>query len=240
MLALASLTSAFAADMPVKARQQAVPFSVETSGFYWQVGTYGEATKISVEAPVGTAASTFAAGGTVSAGGGYIKNFGPNRWVAFEGTINYANTGANQIGVQIDNKISATQRFLYGGDLSMLTQWLPNLSTVFPVLPALPSVAICPVGQTCNPLTHSYIGAVLHESKNEVVAGMISNKPVRLTYGATMGIITPLTDGSAVDTWTSVTSPSGAHLTTGGLGLNVREGMTYRAGITYKNGISKN
>lgn len=240
-LSVASCDQAlFAADIPLKAPRLAAPYPIDSSGAYWMIGAYGEATKIGIAAPTGAAASTFAAGGTLSAGGGYIYTFGPNRWIAVEGSVNYANTGANQIGVQIDNRISATQRLLYGGDTSMLTQWLPNLSTAFPVLPPLPALGVCPVGQTCNPLAHPYIGAVLHEAKNEVVMAGFKDRPIRLTYGATMGIVTKMTDGSAVDTWTSVTSSSGAHLNSGAIGLNVREGMTYRAGVTWKNGISRN
>lgn len=241
LASLALSGSALAADMPVKAPKQLIQAYPSESGMYWMAGAYGEATKIGVTPTVGLPASTFAAGGTLQAGGGYLYTFGPNRWIAIEGSINYANTGALQNGVKFDTRISGTQRLLYGGDLSMLTQWLPNLSTVFPVLPQLPASAIvCPAGTSCNPLTHTYIGAVLHEARNDVSMGAFSDKPVRVTYGATVGLITRLTDGSAIDTWSDITSSSGAHLMGGGVGLVAREGMTYRMGVTWKNGISRN
>lgn len=229
---------ASAADLPAVKAPRLATYPSE-SGLYWTLGTYMEATKLDILAPSGASTSTFAAGGTLSAGGGYVFSFGPNRKIAIEGSINYANTGANQMGVGIDNRISGTQKVLYIGDMGMLTQWLPNLSLVFPAAPQLPVVpGVCPPGQTCNPLSQTYIGAVLHEARNEITMAGFSDKPVRVTYGATVGVITPMTDGSALDTWMSATSTSGAHLA--GTSLIAREGMTYRAGVTWKNGISRN
>lgn len=235
---LALNTVAFAADMPVKAAPKLVSAYPDASGLYWSVGTYGEATKLGVVAPVGPSTSTFAAGGNLSVGGGYVWSFGPLRSIAIEGTINYANTGANVVGVNANTRISGTQRILYLGDLSMFTQWLPNLSTAFPVLPSLPANApTCPIGTTCNPLSQPYIGAVLHEARNEFSMGAFNDKELRITYGAVLGLRTRLTDGSAVDTWTDITSSSGAHLM--GTSLIAKEGVTYRAGLTWHNGLSR-
>lgn len=234
---------AFAADMPVKALPKfttAYPYA--GSGIYCGVGTHGEAQKIDVTSPLGTPASTFAAGGTLDVGCGYTYTLSPNRWVAFEGFISYANTGANQGLVDVSTKFSATQRAMYGGDMSMLTQWLPNLSTILPVLPPLPAASICPAGQTCNPLSHPYVAAVLREARDEVTIGGLTEKKFRMTYGLGAGLITQMADGSAVDTWTDATSSSGAHLAGVGVGAPVvaKTGVTYRAGVTYKFGISKN
>jgi len=245
LIALASLVAvpAMAADMPVKAPKliQAYPSS---SGWYWDVGAYGEATKLGITSPIAGPTSTFAAGGNLSIGGGYVYALSATRKIALEGSINYANTGAKQAGVDFSSKISGTQRLLYIGDSSMLTRWLPDLSLVdiFPAASPLPlNAPMCPIGQTCNPLTMPYIGAVLREAKNEINMAGLANSRVRITYGATFGLMTPLADGSAVDTWTSVTSSSGAHLSAlGAGGIVAHEGVTYQAGMTYKFGVTKN
>lgn len=232
-------TSAFAADMPVKTPRliQAYP---SASGWYWDFGMYGEATKLGIVSPVGASTSTFAAGGNLSVGGGYVYALSATRKIAIEGSINYANTGVNQIGGDWKSRVSGTQRLLYIGDSSMLTQWLPNLSLVdiFPAATPLPLSPLCPVGQpVCNPLTMPYIGAVVREAQSE----FNGDSRVRVTYGATFGLKTPLANGSMVDTWTSVTSSSGAHLSAlGAGGIVAREGVTYQAGMKYQFGVTKN
>lgn len=243
IIALALLPiGATAADLPVKAPRLVQPYPA-AGGWYWDVGMYGEATKLGITSPVGPSTSTFAAGGNLSLGGGYVYALSPTRKIAIEGSINYANTGANQNGVDFRSRISGTQRLLYIGDSSMLTQWLPNLSLVdiFPTASPLPLSPLCAVGQPCNPLTMPYIGAVLREAKSEVAVGGLSNDRVRVTYGATFGLKTPMADGSMVDTWTSVTSSSGAHLSAlGDGGIVAREGITYQAGMKYQFGVTKN
>lgn len=222
-----------AADMPVKAAPKFVTaYQYGGSGVYCFGGTHGESQKIDVVAPAGAPASVFAAGGSVDGGCGYTYTLSPTRWLAFEGFVSYANTGANQGGVTFATKVSGTQRLLYGGDLSMLTQWLPNLSTILPVLPEIP------VGSN-NPLAHPYVAAVLRESNNEANILGVTDKKLRVTYGLGAGVITQLSNGSALDTWVDATSSSGAHLNQG-VGIVERAGVTYRAGASYKFGVSRN
>lgn len=229
---LYSIAAVSASDLPLKAPKQqfigAYPYGA--SGWYVDVGTFGEATKITVSAPAAVGTSGFAAGGSVTIGGGYAYTLSANRWLAVEGSLNYADTSAEQAGVAIANRISGTQRLMYGGSMDMLTQWFPslaNLSTVLPVLPPLPAGA-------SNPLSHPYIAAVIHESRNQVSMGLLSDRAVRLTYGGGMGVITQLSNGSALDTWVEATSSSGVHL----LGpVTESTGVTYRAGATMKWGV---
>lgn len=232
---------ASAADLPVKAPPRFVAPPAATSGVYWIMGMGGEATKIGATPTLGLPASTFAAGGMMIGGFGWATPIGVNRAIAIEGVVNYANTGATQVGASFDNRLSGTQRLLYIGDQSMLTRFLPDLSltSIFPAAPALPTgVAVCAVGQACNPLVLPYIGAVLHEARNDITMGGFGTKFVRVTYGATVGMKTPLTDGSVIDTFAEITSSSGAHLL--GTNLTAREGVTARVGVTWQNAISRN
>lgn len=242
LASLALSGAAFGADMPTKAPKAVFQPYPSTSGGYCGVGTYGEATKLNVAPPAGVTTSTFEAGGNLSAGCGYVWAISPTRKIAVEGYLNMANTGANQGGVSVSNKISGTQRLLYIGDSTMLTQWLPNLSLtdIFPAASPLPLTPLCPVGQTCNPLTLPYIGAVLRESRNDLTMGAFNERAVKVTYGVTFGLQTPMADGSVVDTWTSATSSSGAHLAGLNNGIIAHEGVTYQAGMTLKFGITKN
>lgn len=243
LMALLISGPAVAADLPVKAAPKLFSTYPAGSGWYWDFGMYGEATKLGITSPVGPSTSTFAAGGNLTIGGGYVYALSATRKIAAEGSINYANTGANQSGVDFRSKVSGTQRLLYIGDSSMLTQWLPNLSLVdiFPTASPLPLAPLCPVGQSCNPLTMPYIGAVLREARNEITMGGVADTRLRVTYGATFGLMTPMADGSVIDTWTSATSSSGAHLSLlGPGGVIAHEGVTYQAGVTYKFGVTKN
>lgn len=231
-----------AADLPVKAlRLPAAPLS--DSGFYWLLESHIDGTKVGVTSPTGTPASIFAAGGNVGLGGGYVWTFSPNRQIAVEGWADYQNTGANAGIATISTRLTGTQRVLYIGDSAMFTQWLPNLSltSLFPASPQLPtSAVVCPVGPSCNPLSRPYIGLVVREARNEVMAGLSSNRAIRVTWGATAGFKTPMTDGSTVDTYASVTSSSGPHLTniTPGVPIVAREGVTFTAGVTWNHALT--
>lgn len=232
-LGLLFATPSFAADMPVKALPKFISaYQYGGSGVYCFGGTHGESQKVDVVNPTGTPASIFAAGGAIDGGCGYTYTLSATRWVAFEGFISYANTGSDLAGVSTTTRFSGTQRAMYGGDLSMLTQWLPNLSTILPVLPEIPNGA-------ANPLAHPYVAAVLRESNNETNILGLDEKKFRVTYGLGTGIITQLSNGSALDTWMDATSSSGVRLNQG-IGVVARTGVTYRAGMSYKFGVSRN
>lgn len=246
VLSVASCDQAlFAADMPVKAKAAPKLFQVypTDSGFYWGLGSYGEATKLSVAPAAGVTTSTFEAGGNLRAGGGYVYSMSANRKIAAEVWANLANTGANQAGVSVSNKVSATGRLLYIGDSSWISRLLPNLSMtdIFPGASPLPTNApMCPSVVACNPLTLPYIGLEGRIARTDVAVAGISNRSTRGAYGFTAGFKTPLADGSVVDTWTSATSSSGAHLAGINNGIVARQGVTYMAGVTIEWGVSRN
>lgn len=233
--------AAFAADMPVKAPKLAATLS--DSGFYWLLETHLDGTKVGVVAPNGTPASIFAAGGNVGLGGGYVWTLAPNRQVAFEGWVDYANTGAQTPQASVSTRITGTQRVLYIGDSSMFTQWLPNLSltSLFPAAPLLPtSATVCPNPPSCNPLSRPYLGLVIREAQDQLAMGLLTSKAIKVTYGVTTGFKTRMTDGSDVDTYAAVTSSSGPHLAglTPGTTIIERNGVTFTAGVTWNHAVT--
>lgn len=234
-------TAASAADLPGKAPRVADPYG--NSGWYWLLESHLNGTKVGVTAPSGTLASIFAAGGNVGLGGGYVWALAPNRQVAIEGWVDYANTGATAMGASLITKLSGTQRILYIGDSSMFTQWLPNLSltSLFPG-PVLPtSATVCPNPPSCNPLSRPYLGLVVREAQNELAMGLLSDKAIRVTWGVTTGFKTRMTDGSDVDAYAAVTSSSGPHLLGGitpGSAIVARDGVTFSAGITWNHALT--
>lgn len=231
--------AAFAADLPLKAPVTpkwigAYPY--DGTGFYLGLGTFGEAQKVTVNTPAVINAGTFAAGASVSGVAGYAYTLSPSRWLAVEVAVNYANTGANPscggVACSLNTRLSATQRLKYGGDMTMLTQWLPGLSSI-PVAPLQPM----PPGAV-NPLSHPYAMLVAHEFRDEATMGLITDNKTRLTWGGGVGILTQLTNGSVIDTWGEATSSSGAHLMSAN--ITERSGMQYRVGVTMLYGVTKN
>lgn len=235
--------AAIAADLPARKASVMLQTFPTDSGWYWGLGTYGEATKLSVVPTAGVTTSTFEAGGNLRAGGGYVYSLSANRKIAAELWANMANTGANVGAVSVSNKASVTVRALYLGDSSWLTRFLPNfnLTDVFPGVSPLPlNAPTCPPGIACNPLTLPYIGLEGNLARNDVAMGGVNERSTKGKYGLTAGFKTPMADGSVVDTWTSVMSSSGAHLAGINNGVVAHKGVTYMAGVTIAWGVTRN
>lgn len=163
-LTIALLASAFAwpalgADLPVKAAKPRVLVTYAGSGFYFGLGTFGEVSRTAITGPQGTALSADISGAALSGTVGYMWGDGTT-WKAVEVSAEYFNIGGSSVeGSLIPASTSAqfgfTQRFLLGGPLASVLNLLPNVSSVFPVLPT-PTVPV--VGTV-----HPYIFAAAHE-----------------------------------------------------------------------------
>lgn len=225
-LALAAATAS-AADLPVKVAKPLSPFAYpyEGSGFYYGIGTFGEAQSVQVNTPVVVGTRGYAAGAGGSLIGGYQRTFGGSAWVAAEVAVSYATTGVGcaVAGCKVDANFSATQKIKLGGPIAAMLAFLPDLSTSFPTLPDVPPG----VG---NPTTHPYVMLVAHESREDftVVTGGGKKVAVRAGFGA--GILTQLKAGMVLDTWAEVTFNAGS--------LAVAPGTTANAGGQARAGMS--
>lgn len=214
LLVLAGMASA--ADMPVKAPAKASPFLTypyDGSGFYWGIGTFGEAQNVKVATPLPGAANNYAAGAGASGIVGYQRALGASSWAAIELDVSYASTGVNSAcagACLITANLSAGQKIKVGGPLTALLSYLPNLSTDFPVLPSV-------VTGPGNPAMHSYLMLVAHESQEDVgVPGASAKKFVtRVGFGA--GILTQLKVGVVLDSWAEFTYRADSFVVTPGV-----------------------
>lgn len=220
-------TLSYAADMPVKARvaQPFIGYPYDGSGFYYGIGTFGEAQQVQVSTPTIVGTRTYAAGAGVSLIGGWQWTLGPTKWVALEGTFNYANTGANcNVGTcSVNARYSASQKIKFGGPIAAMLAYIPDLSTAFPVLPPVPAGAT-------NPLTHPYAMAVLHESQDEIAMLTTGRKAIKVRGGVGLGLLTQVKDGMVIDTWAEYTFRTGS--------LSVTPGTTSEAGGQARVGMS--
>lgn len=221
---------AFAADLPLKAaRAPALSgYPYDGSGIYWGLGTFGEAEKLNTNTGA-VRGDTFAAGAAVSVVLGYQWTIGPQKWMALEGSLNYANTGSDQIcpigaSCTISSRLSGSQKLKLGGPVASMLSFLPDLSTVFPVLPPVP------VGQT-NPLSHPYVMLVLHEGDDRVNLAGVAGSKVQVRGGLGVGMMTQLSQGMVLDTWAEYTIKSG-NTTVVGNGMAAGSGNVARMGVS--------
>ena len=138
--ALAMIGQAFAADMPVKAPLSALPgYPYAASGFYWGVG----ASSIGSSASVSNA-GVFALGAGVDMVIGYQWQGGLD-FMAAELDVTYTNLGStSQCGAtscSAGSQWEIEPIYKFGFPTNILSSVLPNLSGVFPGLPALPANA---------------------------------------------------------------------------------------------------
>lgn len=222
-------SAALAADMPVKAplRAPLLAYPYEGSGFYFGLGTFGEAQSTQVNVPVIAGPKGYAAGAGGSVIGGYQRTFGASTWIAAEVGFNYANTGINSacgalFTCSIDTRLSATQKIKLGGPLSAILDFLPSLSTAFPVLPPVPAGT--------NNTAHPYVMLVAHESREEVVIAGLGAKKMLFRAGAGAGLLTQLKAGMVLDTWAEVTFRAGTVAVAPGVSADA--GGQARAGMS--------
>lgn len=232
ILGLLAVTAvASAADMPVKAPPKAkLIYPYAQGGFYLGLGMSGVATAAQINAGGVAGLKSYAAGGMAHAIVGYSFTFGPNRWLAFENLVSYESTGvdlacgtANRL-CSFTSRLGAEQRIIYGGDSSIVTQWLPDLFSGFPSIPI----------SADNTMFHPYFGGFVREARVDAVAGIVGKKEWNVTYGPTLGFLTLLKRG-ALDTSLSMDMPAGSFAIVPGIVADPK--TSYRAMTAYKIGF---
>lgn len=203
LIALASIVAlpAYAADLPVKALiRQPILFTYVGSGFYMGLGTWGEVDKAKIVSPLNLqAVNGYAAGGSINGTAGYMWGNGTT-WTAIEASISYQNIGiTDNNGSSVGSRFGFTERALFGGPITSVLSLLPNLSTVFPVLPT-------PIASTT---THPYVFAAVHQDDVSAEFGLTNAKVWRVRGGLGVGLKqqlgstspNPAASGVTADIW---------------------------------------
>lgn len=220
---LGAITAASGADMPVKAPlKPSNPFILyQGSAFYWFGGGFGGGSTVdlSVGANQGRLNAT---GGGVSAGGGYMWGRGTT-WIAVDARVNYdalSSSGVcTGVACAFRQKVSIEGRLKYGGDSSVLANWLPNLglSGLFDVLP--------PIGAGISTPSHPFVFAYGEVSEDRANVAVISATRWRGEFGAGVGMVHQIGANKALDTWAKCGFDPGSG------------GATFKIGTTCKGGV---
>ena len=194
LLGLLAATSAFAADMPVKAPPMTLGYPFAASGIYWGVGASASA-----------ASATVANTGVVSAGAGVDGVIGYQwkgglEFMAIEAIFTYTNLGntsacatvAGSTSCSVGYQFEVDPRVKLGFPIQTVQALLPNLSAVFPALPTLPATFV-PANQ------HPYIFAGIPIRDVSSNYGLATGKEWLVQGEAGIGILNQWTNGTAVD-----------------------------------------
>lgn len=232
VVACLSITSALAADLPVL-KKAAAPATVfdgypyNGSGFYWGLNTFGEAADIGSATPAGNGPKVFAVGAAAGVVAGYVWGRGTT-FYAVEGMANYSTIGTNgtcdpAVPCVLNARWSFEQRVKFGGPIANMLSFLPDLSTVFPALPAIPA-------GSSNPLTHPYVMAGLHEDDVSAEFGLAAAHKWRIQPSVGVGVLSQMSQGIVMDVWAEYIMPVGS--------FTVAPGMTVDSGKKARVGLS--
>lgn len=194
-------TSAFAADLPVKAVPQTgfAQYPVGC-GLYYGVNTMGETAAVN-NAAVGTQFVQGAIGLTL----GYTCPMGKSGgyWFA-DGMFDFANLNGSANGLALSGPAMFEQRFGFGAPVTQVLSLIPGLSSL---QNALPSLAPLPSGVTVN-TAFPYLFASVHEDDIGVSNGLASNKQYLVSAGFGTGTKVRLSNGVVLDPFVEYILPS--------------------------------
>lgn len=195
-LAFGVVASAQAADLPVKAAPIAPGYPYAASGFYWGVGVSSTAANASV-----ANSNLTALGAGIDLAVGYQFKGGLD-FIAPEVDVTYTNignSGACSVSSTATTSCSTNNAWeieplvKFGFPITTITNLLPNLSSLFPALPSLPS------GVTAgNVHPYLYAGAPIRDVSANFGLATGSAWQVQPELGA--GILTQWQQGLVVDT----------------------------------------
>ena len=152
LIALAAIvTSAYAADMPVKAPPPKAVFQgyPVNSGFYFGVNAAMEQQAVGGTVGGVNIGTVNATQGDVGLTLGYVwAQSGAPVWWAVEGTFDYTNISGNNGFFSLNGPVNFSQIAILGAPWDAITSFLPNLGVgPFPGLPALPNGVTAGPGQ---------------------------------------------------------------------------------------------
>lgn len=226
-------TTAFAADMPVKAKPSLLSTAYpSTSGFYFGVGTLGGGGTVSANVPGVNANSLVSNQIGVAGIVGYVWNV-PNSayFAAAEGWFGWQNFNGAAQGFSLTGPATFTQRVMVGAPLNDIAALFPTLNLQVPPFPTLPG------GQVASNIKPYIFGSLTEDDVTIDIAGAGSNKDWRFSPGVGIGMLGQLTSGSVVDVFAMTKFPQKGMCV--GTGLPAGQacggvGTTYLAGLAIK------
>lgn len=201
-LAIAALlgSSAFGADLSVKAPALGYATYPVGCGLYYGVNTMGETSAVS-NAAVGTQFVQGAIGLTLGytcpmgASGGY--------WFA-DGMFDFANLNGSSNGLALSGPAQFEQRFGVGAPVNLLISLVPGLASL---QNAMPSLIPLPTGVAVV-TSFPYLFAGLHEDDVGVSNGFTNNKQYLISAGFGVGTKIRLSNGVVFDPFAEYILPS--------------------------------
>lgn len=203
---------AFAADMVTKAAPAAVGYPYSASGFYFGVGASAAAGSSSI-----ANTGVFSTGAGLDGIVGYQWKGGLD-FIAAEFDATYTNLGSSGVcNVATQCAVSSSWEFeplvKFGFPVSYITAVLPNLSTVFPALPALPAT-VTPVSM------HPYIYAGAPIRDLSASYGLMTGSVWNVQAEAGLGALNQMPQqGVVIDTRAGVSFGGGGINLTGPTGV---------------------
>lgn len=226
-------TTAFAADMPVKAKPSLISAAYpSTSGIYFGVGTLGGGGTVTASVPGVNDNSLVSNQIGVAGIVGYVWNV-PNSayFAAAEGWFGWQNFNGAAQGFSLTGPATFTQRVMVGAPLNDIAALFPTLNLAVPPFPALPG------GQVASNIKPYLFASLTEDDVTIDIAGAGSNKDWRLSPGMGIGMLGQLTSGSMVDVFAMTKFPQKGLCIGNGLPQGQAcggVGTTYLAGLALK------
>ena len=224
LLGLLAATSAFAADMPVKAPPLGSPYPTTRCGLYYGINAEGGAGTVP-NAPAGTVV----VGGDI---GGLIGYACPMAGIPFfvEGLVDFQNLNAGNAGFSLSGPIHLEQRV---GVQTPLLQLFPSLG--IPVAPTQPIGPLLPPGTTMGTAVNYIYGAV-NEDDISSQFGLASGREWLISPEVGTGMLIPikLSNGTPIvaDTYAGYELQSNAMCI--GAGMCPKLGQRLKVGVSFK------
>lgn len=195
------VANAPAADLPpIMKAPPRILMTYQGRGCYYGAETFAQNDRIKASQSTGviggTLGGTFEVGGAVGVMAGCLWGDGVS-WKAIEVAGTYKNISATPVMADgspaaFDSRWGMTERFLIGGPITRVLDLLPNVSSLFPVLPVV---------QGGVGTTHPYLFAAAHQDLLKSRVGFAEDHAWAIRGGFGMGFKQQVTSGLVMDVW---------------------------------------
>lgn len=223
ILGLLATSAAQAADLPTKALAGLSAGYPVKCGFYYGIGTGGNAGAVK-----GAAVGTQIVQGDLDAIVGYTCPFAGNAFWFVEGQGGFANLNGSSNGLSLSGPAVFIERAGVGSPVNAL---LGSLFS-FNASPALPSIPLLPAGVTASP-GNAYLFAGLVEQDIGAQIGTLSGHQWVVAPLVGAGLLTRLSNNVMVDTWAGMQTNSQSFCPGGGSAC-AKLGNMVRVGVALK------
>lgn len=219
--AAAMLSQAYAADLPSKASPLAGPYPYAKCGMYYGIGTGGSAGAVD-----GAVVGTQIVQGELDALVGYTCPLGEAGFWFVEGSVGFNNINGSVNGLALSGPLVLMQRAGAGSPINQLFNPFGNSL-------AMPSLPMLPPGVTAGTAT-PYLFAGLVEQDISAQVGLGHNKQWLIAPMIGLGLLTRISNGTAIDTWAGWQMNSQSFCPGGAGGGCAKLGNAGRVGVSFK------